>query len=221
MTDRKSAEEFIIKLVKDIDPTGYNVTKYKDIFSSMSDSQFNRWMTMIRNGEATIVFFAPHDSGMVLKLDELLEIAKKYGIKFFEKLIYRNDKNTPDYKTPIEYMVIDIPYKRQSQNLIKKISVPEHNKSIDQLTYQPTGESKGAKVSYPELQLLLGLGLEKSVDELIRFRGGDKNGFQAYNAMFMRYGTANLATLNNYSTGVESTKTLKAYLTAMHLSNTL
>ena len=37
----------------------------------------------------------------------------------------------------------------------------------------------------------------------------------------LRYGNANLKTLESYSTGVESTKTLRIYLTAMHLSNTI
>lgn len=221
MANRQDKEKEIYALMDKLDPSGYNSQQYKDIFSKMSDSRFNDYMKKIKNDEASLVFFAPVDQKVKLTTKKLLEIAKKLGIAFFEKLIYTNQDHLPSHKTPIEYLIVDLPFKRQSQNIIKKMSIPAHNKSIDQLTYQPTGESKGAKISYPELQILVGMGLDQSLDELIRFRGGDKNGFSAYNAMFMRFGSANLKTLNHYSSGVESSKTLKTFLTGMHVSNTL
>lgn len=221
MPNRKKAEEEILKLISILDETGYNKEKYKEIFKNMSDKEFNDYMKKIVNNEARLVFFAPLNKQLNITTTKLVNIARKLNIPLFERLYYTQNSNLPDYKTNVEYLIVDLPFKRQSQNLIKKISIPEHNKTIDYLTYQPTGDSKGAKISYPELQILVGMGLEKSLDELIRFRGGDKNGFNAYNAMFMRNGSANLKTLNYYSTGVESTKTLKSFLTAMHISNTI
>jgi hypothetical protein len=221
MANRKQTEKEIMDLMDMLDPSGFNRKKYEQIFKDMSDRDFKEYMTKISKGEATLVFFAPLDKEPKLTTRKLLDIGKKLDIPFFERLIVSGEKGAPDYETEIEYLVIDLPIKRQSQNLVKKISVPDHNKSIDQLVYQPTGESKGAKVSYPELQILVSMGLEHSIDELIRFRGGDKTGWMAYNSMFMRFGTANLKTLNHYSTGTESTKTLKAYLRAMHVSDTI
>jgi hypothetical protein len=118
-------------------------------------------------------------------------------------------------------MVIDLPVRRQSQNLVKKTSIPPHNASIDLLTYQPTGDSKGAKVSAPELQILNAMRLDNSILELIKFRGGDRNGFNAYNAMAMRYGNISLKSIAPYASGVESTATFKAFLAAMHIRSTL
>lgn len=221
MPNRKAAEAFILQFCKDIEPTGYNLEIYKKVFESMSDKDFDTYMKNIRDGTAYLVLFKPLYEAKGLTVENNLKVAEKYGLKFFEKLIYSGNENAPDYKTPIEYLVVDLPYRRQSQTLVKKVSIPENNKVIDELTYQPTGDSKGAKISYPELQVLIGMGLENTISELIRFRGGDRNGFNAYNAMFLRYGNANLKTLENYATGVESTKTLKAYLTAMHISNTI
>lgn len=219
--NRAKIEKEILNFISMLDDSGYNTNKYKEIFKNMSDKQFNEYMNKIKNNEARLVFFAPLNKEPKFTINKLIDVAKKLNIPLFEKIIYTNNNKLPDYMTPIEYLIVDLPYKRQSQNLIKKVSIPEHNKSIDQLTFQPTGDSKGAKISYPELQILVGCGLEKSLDELIRFRGGDRNGFNAYNAMIMRSGSASLKTLNYYSSGVESTKTLKAYLTAMHISNTL
>lgn len=219
--NRKKAEEFILQFLKDLEPTNYNIEQYKKIFSSMSDSDFHKYMNGLREGSQYIVGFKPLYEAKGLTVENNLKVAKKYGLKYFEKLIYSGDKESPDFKTPIEYLIIDLPYRRQSQTLIKKVSIPDNNKIIDELIYQPTGDSKGAKISFPELQVLVGMGLENTISELIRFRGGDRNGFNAYNAMFLRYGSANLKILENYSTGVESTKTLKIYLTALHLTNTI
>lgn len=221
MANRKKAEEFIFQFLKDIEPTGYNVEQYKKIFENMSDEQFDEYMRDIRDGKKYLVIFKPMYKAESITVENNLKVAEKYGLQFFERLIFTNNPNAPDYKTPIKYLVIDLPYRRQSQTLIKKVNIPEHNKVIDELTFQPTGESKGAKISYPELQVLIGMGLDNTISELIRYRGGDRNGFNAYNAMFLRYGNANLKTLSEYSSGVESTKTLKTYLTAMHLSNTI
>lgn len=221
MSNRKKAEAFILDFMKDLEPTGYNVQKYKEIFESMSDKDFDVYMKDIRAGTKTLVVFKPMYEAKGISVENNLKIAKKYGLEFFEHLNYTNNPHGPDFKTPIKYLVVDLPYRRQSQTLDKKISLPDNNNTIDELTYQPTGASKGAKISYPELQVLLGMGLDHSITELIKFRGGDRGGFNAYNAMFLRYGSVNLKTLNNFSTGVESTKTLRVYLTAMHLSSTV
>ena len=221
MTNRKAAEKFILDFCIEIEPTGYNFKQYTNIFKELNDKDFEQWMKNIRDGKAFLVLFKPMYEAQGLTVENNLKVGEKYGLKYFEKLIYTNNEEGPDYKTPIEYLVVDMSYRRQSQTLTKKASIPDNNKVIDELTYQPTGDSKGAKISFPELQVLIGMGLENTISELIRFRGGDRNGFNAYNAMFLRYGNANLKTLENYSTGVESTKTLRIYLTAMHLSNTI
>lgn len=221
MTNRKKAEAFILQFVKDIEPTGYNVEQYKKIFADMSDKDFDTYMKEIRAGNRFLVIFKPMYEAMGLTVENNLAIAEKYGLEFFERLIISNNPDAPDYMTSITYLVVDFPYRRQSQTLLKKMSIPEHNKVIDELTFQPTGESKGAKISYPELQVLIGMGLDNTIAELIRYRGGDRNGFNAYNAMFLRYGNANLKTLSEYSSGVESTKTLKTYMTAMHIKTTI
>lgn len=221
MTNRKKAEAFIFKFLQEVEPTGYNKAQYEKIFAKMTDKQFDLYMRGLRDKTKTLVLFKPMYQAKGITLDNNVNVAKKYGLSFFERLNYTNNEDEPDYQTPIEFAVLDLPYRRQSQTLDKKISVPDNNKTIDQLTYQPTGASKGAKFSYPEFQVLIGMGMDKSIEELIQYRGGDRGGFRAYNTMAMRYGTINMKAIEGYKTGVESTKTLKIYLTCMHLSNTL
>ena len=131
------------------------------------------------------------------------------------------DPERPMYLTHVPYSILELPIRRQSQLLVKKISVPENNKSIDQLSGQAAGDSRSARISYPELQFLMGMNLPNSLVELMKFRGGDKGGFNGMNRTISNDGTVTLKAINHLATGVESTKTLSAYLTAMHLRNTL
>lgn len=217
MANRKAAEAFILQYMRDIDPSGYNESQWKLVLADMSDKDFDEYMKDIRSGTKQLVIFKPMYEAKGITIENNLAVAKKYNVKLVEKLIFSGMKDSPDHKTAIDYLVMDWPYRRQSQNIVKKISVPDDNKTIDQLTYQPTGASKGAKISYPELQVLIGMGLDNTISELIRYRGGDRGGFAAYNAMFLRYGSVNLKTLSAYTTGVESTRTLKTLLLGMHL----
>lgn len=221
MSNRKAAEQAIYQFISEMDISGYNLNIYKTIFSKLSDKEFHSYMEGLRDGTKYLVAFKEPFGKDRITLEGLLDLAEKHGIELFNQLIYQNRKGLPDYITPNKYLVLDMNIRRQSQNLIKKINIPDSNKVIDTLTYQPTGESKGSKVSYPELQLLASMGLDRTAEELIKYRGGDKGGFTAYNSMMLRYGTVRLGSIEPFSSGVESTKTLKSYLLAMHLRNTL
>lgn len=221
MANRKAAETLIINLMNEIDPSGYNREKYEEIFKSMNNTVFDQYMRNIKDKKQHLVVFVPPFGKSKISIENNIKIAKKYGVKFFHNLRVVDEQNNISYKNSITNMVIDLPIRRQSQNLIKKTSIPPNNRSIDLMTYQPTGNSKGAKVSAPELQILNAMQLDNSIIELIKFRGGDRGGFNAYNAMMMRYGSVNLKSIKPYATGVESTRLLKAYLAAMHIKATL
>ena len=141
---------------------------------------------------------------------------------FFEKIwIAQNDPERPKYLTNVPYIILELPIRRQSQLLVKKISVPENNRSIDQLSGQAAGDSRSARISYPELQFLMGMNLPHSLVEFMKSRGGDKGGSNPMNRTISTDGTVTLKGISHLATGVESTKTLSAYLTSMHLRNTL
>lgn len=221
MPNRKKAEEFIFQVLKDLDPSGYNTEQYKKILSEMSDKTFDEYMRGMRDKTKFLVIFKPMYEAKGITTENNFKFGEKYGVKHYERLVYTGNKNEPDHMTSTETLVGFLAYRRQSQSLVKKISVPANNKTIDQLTYQPTGASKGSKISFPELQVLIGMKLDKTIEELTQIRGGDRGGFSAYNAMIMRYGRANLSALEGHRTGVESTRTLKIYMASMHISTTL
>lgn len=221
MSNRKAAQAFIINYIEKLMPGSENTAIYQDMFSRMSDTQFDSFIQKLKSGQSRLAIIAPNFGKQKLKVQRNLEIAKELGHNFFQRIWIEGIGSRPTYLTPIPYMVVDLPLRRQAQLLIKKISIPEDNKTVDTLTGQPTGASKGSKISYPEIQVLAAMGLDNGLLELLKFRGGDTKGFVAMNKMISLRGGVSLTAIERFAGGVESTKTLKAFLTSMHLSNTL
>lgn len=217
MANRAKAEAFIIRYIKRLSPNSQNAALYQNFFKSMTDAAFDEFMLKLNEGKIYLSLIEPNNSQSGLSVENNLKIAEELGHNFFERLWIDGKNGEPAYLTPIPYLVVDLPVRRASQLLTKKIKVPEHNKTVDILTGQPTGDSKGAKISYPELQVCAAMGLEESMVELMKYRGGDVRGNKAYNAMLSKTGRANLTTLSNYASGVESVKTLRTFMNAMHL----
>jgi len=221
MSKRKETEEFIVKYIKKISPKSNNGSIYEELFKTMSDKDFDAFINDLETEVKFLVMTIPNFSKNDISVENNLSIAKELNHNFFEKIWIEGKEDMPTYLTPIEYLIVDLPLRRASQMLIKKISVPDDNRVIDAITGQPTGESKGAKISYPELQVASAMGLEKSMIELMKFRGGDIKGNNALNGLISKYGSANQETLMRYESGVESTNTVRTFLTACHLKSTL
>ncbi len=219
--NRQAATNFILKYIDKIMPDGTNKKTYADFFSGMSDQEFDQFMNGLETGEKFLTITAPNFAKVKLNVDRNLEIAEELGHNFFPQIWIGSHDGQPTYLSPIPYLVVDLPLRRASQSLIKKIKVAEDNKTVDTLTNQATGKSKGARVSFPELQVLAAMNLDNSIIELMKYRGGDARGFNAMNNMIAKQGTAVMKTLSSYASGVESTRTLKTFLTCMHLKSTL
>ena len=219
---RKEVEQLILDYIKKIVTGEENVNLYKDLFKSMSDKQFDEFMVKLKNKEINLSIIVPNGNSKIkISLENNYKIAKQMGFSFFQQLTFGPDGNLPGYKTPNKHMVIKMPVKRAAQLLSKKISIPKDNKSIDNLTGQVSNDSRSSKISNPELQVLLGMGLEKSLKELMKYRGGDQGAQRAMTGLLYRDGVVSQNELEKYSTGVTSTKTLKSYLQAMHIKSTL
>lgn len=219
--NRKKTEEFILKYIAKLTPGTNNADTYKKMFASMSDKDFDKFMNDLKSGELdlSIIMSNFNDRGITVKNN--LNIAKELGHNFFEKLWIEGTGDDPTYLTPVKYLVVDLPFKRAAQMLVKKMSIPETSKVVDYLTGQPTGISKGARISYPEVQLCASMGLTDTMVELMKYRGGDEQGRLAMNRMINSLGEARQDVLEKFSSGVKSTRLLSILLKGMHLNNTL
>lgn len=221
--NRKAAVAELLAGLEEILPGSENTALWKAKLESMSDAQFEDFIKGLDQKTTQISVIVPNFSqnkNNQIDVDRMLDLGLKWGHDFFQRL-WMMGPDGSYYLTPIKYLVYDLPLRRQAQHLIKKISIPEDNKSVDDLSGQPTGKSKGSKLSYPELQVMAALGLDHSIIEMIKYRGGDTKGFNAMNTTIAKTGTVSLAEIEPYAGGVESTKTLGTILTSMHLGNTI
>ena len=184
--------------------------------------QFDDLMKSFKAKTDRLAVYAPNFGDGGITIENNLAIADSMGHDFMQHLIiHGSGEDEPSYKTPIKYMVVELTARRQAQLQVKGTSVPEHNKAMNQLTGQPTGPSKSARITYPETQILRSMGMENTLVELLKMRGGDIKGFDAMNRTIATQGEVSLNSIMHLSSGVESTKTLKTLLTCMHLKSTL
>jgi hypothetical protein len=221
--NRKAAEAVILQRIEQMAPGGPTPQIYRDMFAKMDDQAFDAFMMKLKHRQGRLAIIAPNmaKSGS-LTIENALHMAESMGHDFYQRIwINPNDGKTPAFLTNKTYLVLDLPYRRQAQLLEKKARIPKHNRSIDELTGQAAGDSKGSKLSSPEIQVLAALDLPNMITEQIKFRGGDVKGFDAMNNMIDKTGAVSMEAIAHLAGGVESTKTLSTYLTSMHLSNTL
>lgn len=177
--NRKAAEKYLLDALAKIDKSGKNVDRYKKLFASMSDKEFNEYVDTIDKGNDVVAFYTANMTDK-LKLEDLLKAAKELGVELFERIrVYDNSTDTY-YLTPHKCCVIEVPVRRMSQFVDHKISVPEGDSRIDMLTGQVVQEDKAASLSQVEVQTLFARGMKSTILELIKFRGGDVVAFGEY-----------------------------------------
>jgi hypothetical protein len=221
MSNRKAATEFILKYIEKILPKSENTKYLSDMLNGMSDTKFDMYMKKLESGEEIIPLTVPILTDDKTDTTRNIAIAKELGHEFFQKIWWFDESTGTTYLSNEKYLVVDLPLRRQIQILQKKISIPDDNKHVDELSGQPSGVSYAAKITYPEMQAIHAQGMDKTIEELIKYRGGDEKGFNAMNRSIVKTGGVSLAAIKPYSSNVKSTQTVSVFLKAMHLDNNL
>lgn len=221
MGNREAATAELLTWIDKLLPGSANKAIYEERMKKMSNAQFDAFMKRLESEEEVLSLIAPNLTSPKITIERNLAVAKELGHNFFERLWLTDHVTNKTYLTPVTYLVVDLPLRRQQQMLVKKARIPEDNRHVDDLSGQPTGTSKGSRVSFPELQVLFAQGMDKSLTELIKARGGDEKAFRAMNAEIIARGGASIDRIAANNTKVKSTQTLGTILTGMHLSHTL
>lgn len=222
MSQRQEATQELLYFIDRFAPGSNNKAIYEDYLKNLSDKEFDVFMQSLDSGETTLSLFIPNLSEHAISMENNLSIAEELGHDFFQHLLLTDPLTGQVTKTPVKHMVIDLPLRRQAQMLYKKMSIPENNKVVDERSGQPTGPSKGSRMSYPELQVNAAKGLDSMILEMIKFRGGDVKAYNAMNKSIAQTGEASLDNIvSREPTTVKAKQTLSVYLKAMHLDNNL
>lgn len=220
--DRKAAEKEALYFIDLFLPGSDNVKIYEELFSRMNDTQFEEWIKNLESGEEIMALYAPNLVGPQLVMDNIFKVADELEYELFQHLILTDPQTGQVYRTQNKHMIGMVPFRRQVQMLVKKASIPDSNHIIDERTGQPTGDSKGARLSAPEIQVNASKGVTKMILEWIKFRGGDSKAYDAMQRSIIETGEASMdSIMSEGPTVVKSNKTLSIYLKSMHLDNNL
>lgn len=218
---RADAEKLVLQWMDDIDPSGDNTRRWINKFKSMNDDTLKQFVDSLRAGQDYISVVSPNFTNSKVGIENNFKVAKKYGVKMFQRIWTTDPVTGRRYLSNDEYPVFHLPVRRQIQMAKEKFSYAHNNDKTDSLTGQPTGESEGGSISYPEVLVLYSRGLSKSVEELIWARGGNRGAFKQMNKKIRESGSCTLRELEPHSTGIKSTKILSTYMKAIHISNTI
>lgn len=219
--NRKAAEQFVYNLMDGLEGGTSNSTLYRSLFKDMSNADFERWIKDLESGDSYLSIIVPNGGTFVLNTERTMKVGKAFGVEYFQRIRLTDPLTGEAHLSNKKYLVIDVPVRRQSQHLVKKMSMPENSRVIDHLTGQVTGPSKGGAISLPELLILNSKGMEYNLLELVKIRGGDNKAYRKMVESISETGSFSVEPLLNLGTKPTSTETLRALLLGIHLDNTL
>ena len=191
---RKQIENKVINTIKKLDPDpNGNIKLYQEFFTSLSDTQFTKWIQDIKTKKTKLFFFFPPFKS--LKNDKLIKIAKELGVNLFHRIIFE-DENGKQTISNAKHLVLKLHIRRLIQSLENKIGLPEDDKHISTLTGAVIKPSKGAKLDAEQCQVFLTKNLDNVLLELFNVRGGNTEAYFEFKNILLNKGEANLNEIN-------------------------
>lgn len=211
---RKKIELNIIKWLDKVDVSGKNSDIYRALFKKMSDKE------LVALIDKSIPIYDPPNSGVEIDHVRNIEVAKELGYEFRQRLWLTDEKSGQVQLTNFKHFVLDIPVRRQSQLINKKMSTAKHTRNIDHTTGQTVGKkSKSSGFSFPQVAVMYNKGYDATLKEIIKARGGDLEYWRNVERNLKETGESTLNTPGSDRSTTKSVKSLSAFLTAMHIGN--
>lgn len=192
---RKKAEEYILKIMKEMEPGGTNHNRYKEMFASMSDKDFDAYMHDLKAGKKKLICYAPNMK-VTLQSPDLLKAAKTVDAELFTKVTFHDEVTGLKYTTPDEILILKLPIRRTRQYLKHGISVPDSDSKIDALTGQVIKPDQASRFSFVEMQILYGRGMTNTITEFMKVRGGDIHAYAQFKQSLEEMGECQLQSLD-------------------------
>lgn len=226
---RKKVTAFILEQFAKIIPgDDSNVKLMASKLGAMSDSEFGDYIKRLKpvktdediKAREWLPFYVPNLGTNRVSIARNYEIVRGLGKSLAHRLVMTDPTTGLRYVTPHEYPVYDLPVRRQAQTVVKKRSIPEHNQRIDDLTDQPTSESKGSRISSPEGVALLSRGLDYTMLEFAKVRGGDSAAYREFKRLLVENGEVSMDQLMGLGIA-KSTLTASVFFNCMHIGNNM
>lgn len=218
---RKKIKAYLKKVYDTLEDTknSENGKRYIDMIDNMSDKELTAYMKRLRDHKEQLFVYSANITNTIT-LQSIKAALKVTNTKAFERVYMVDEVTGKKYLTNIPYMVLQLPIRRVKQFLLDKMSVPESDKKTDMLTGQVIKPDKGSSVALIDMQLMADKGLDKSIIELLKIRGGDLHAYSDYVNQLTETGEVNVSSIDT-STSPRSAVTASIYLKAMHIDNNL
>ena len=207
---RKQVETLVNDVLKIMDPSGTNATKYRNMFQVMSDDQFTQWITKFlqdpkSNFRVDIEEFG--DNSRKMMFENMEKAADKLGIKLFEYVYLPHISSNPNrpVRTRQPVLVGYLNIKRPQQMVMKKTGLALSDTDRDENTGAVKGESKGGTTTGVENELLAGIGADDILSEISGARGDNVT---EYDNMLDEISRSGNVKLSDIKTGVYDKPTL-------------
>ena len=193
---RTKIENYVYKVMTILDPAGDNTKRWKTFFAGLDDKGFEKFMQNLADKKVAMNLVMPNMK-KTLRIQDLLEAARAVDYKTSHRL-WMPDRTRPGkkYLTNERYLVLTLPIRRAQQEVDKKLSVPERDNKVDALTGQVVSVDKASSISAIEIQSLHVRGLDQTLSELVRVRGGDINAYGDFSRQLEENGSAKLSSLD-------------------------
>ena len=220
---REKMEKLIYDTFNALDPTKANTKKYQEMFSSMTDSQFDKFFKELFKDPSLYLILNICDYEIDLKIEDIEKAAKVLNIPLFEKVAfphYTMDKNkviVTKEKVPVGYCHV----KRTQQTLAKKNGLSTTVDSRSSLTGQVTGGDKNGRESDLENSMLISLGMTEVLKELNGPRADDPVMKQQMYTAINTKGYVSLEDMDSDPANKTTLNTVDVYLLGMGLNSDL
>lgn len=215
---REEVEVLVYKVMDALDPSGTNSSHYKEKFSTMSDAQFNKFLS-------TTFPFRFHSRPFEIEpnMSQINKAAKIMGVPLTEKValpyLYESKDGKPVYTK--ECLVIYTNIKKMKQFVTKKNSMSIGIDDRDMRTGLLNGVDKNGKTSDREFESLVVNSLDYNIKEFSRLRADAmEQKSQALNTINLT-GSLSLDDLKSENDEVLSRNMLDAYFIGAQLKTNL
>lgn len=219
VTNRNEIETLIYKIFTALDPSGKNTSKLKKIFGEMNDNEFAKWLKEFLEDETDnfcLEFIEFEDK---INFDVVENAAKILNIPLMEYVYLPHLSMDKDnvISTQTKCLVGYLNVKRTQQMVHKKngLSLSSENRSA--LTGQVINHDKNGKDSDTESFLMVGLGLDKVLQEFHGPRSDDKVMERQMLNQIETKGYVSLDEMDSDSTNKTTLNTINTYLLSMGL----
>lgn len=209
MTDkRQKIQNLVLGVMDRMDPTGGNSTKYRNMFQTMNDKQFEQWITaFLKDDKSNFRFDIEEFGKMQLKYENIEKAADFLKIPLFEYVYMphlSSDPNRP-VRTRQPVLVGYLNIKRPQQMVAKKTGLAIGDQERDEITGAVKGDSKGGTTSGIENELLAGVGADEIISEICGARGDN---IQEYDEMVSAIAETGSVRLEDVKTTIYDKPTL-------------